>query len=229
MNNLFSTFDPQGRFYLVNNWVVSTLVIITAPAYFWVSKPPGVIVTKKLGQFLHNEFKLNFSALPTPGHTHWALALFLIILINNIWGLTPYTFTRTRHLTFALTLGLTFWLSYLAIAFIKDMTHSLAHLVPLGTPVLLLPVIVLIETIRTLIRPITLSVRLVANLVAGHLLITLTASPLTPNLRFKILLIMIPLLILIILESAVALIQAYVFSILRTLYLREVNYSSMQN
>jgi len=98
-----------------------------------------------------------------------------------------------------------------------------AHLVPSGTPPALIAFIVLIETVRNVIRPITLSVRLAANMVAGHLLITLlgnqgvglasTAIPLLVGVQI----------LLVVLESAVALIQAYVFTTLTTLYAREVN------
>jgi len=99
----------------------------------------------------------------------------------------------------------------------------LAHLVPLGTPYVLIPVIVLIELVRNLIRPLTLSVRLAANLVAGHLLITLIRSPLTRVSGVGIGFLIRGLVVLLVLESAVAFIQAYVFRILRTLYLRETN------
>lgn len=104
------------------------------------------------------------------------------------------------------------------------MNRFLAHLVPAGTPYILIPFMVLIELVRNLIRPITLSVRLAANLVAGHLLITLISSPISSSSNFGLLVLLAALFILIILESAVTFIQAYVFRILRTLYLREVNY-----
>lgn len=96
-------------------------------------------------------------------------------------------------------------------------------MVPNGTPTVLIPLIVIIETIRNLIRPLTLAVRLAANIIAGHLLISLLtgATPLTP-------LVLKPILIsaqlaLESLEIAVAIIQAYVFSVLITLYTEETN------
>jgi F-type H+-transporting ATPase subunit a len=93
-----------------------------------------------------------------------------------------------------------------------------------GTPYVLIPFIVLIELVSNVIRPITLSVRLAANLVAGHLLMTLVSSPIVNSNIISIIILLSCLYLLIILESAVAFIQAYVFSILRTLYLAEVNY-----
>jgi F-type H+-transporting ATPase subunit a len=95
----------------------------------------------------------------------------------------------------------------------------LAHLVPRGTPVVLIPFIVLIESIRILIRPITLAIRLMANIVAGHLLLSLAGGGLNSLIRF------LPLLIsqtaLTILELAVACIQGYVFIVLVALYSKE--------
>lgn len=97
----------------------------------------------------------------------------------------------------------------------------ITHLVPLGSPIFLSSFMVLIETVRNLIRPITLSVRLMANIIRGHLLIHLLSSlSLLNNLMF---LITIPIIIvLIILETAVAIIQSFVFVTLISLYINEV-------
>jgi len=95
-----------------------------------------------------------------------------------------------------------------------------AHLVPMRTPGVLIPFIVLIETVRRVIRPLTLAIRLSANIIAGHLLLTLLGNQLA-NLR--ILGLIFPTEIMLVgLEMAVSLIQAYVFTILITLYVREV-------
>lgn len=94
---------------------------------------------------------------------------------------------------------------------------------PLGTPSYLIPFIAIIETIRLIIRPITLSIRLTANIIAGHLLLSLLGSSGSQILRINLFIIfIISQFILIILEIAVSIIQAYVFSILMTLYSREI-------
>ena len=99
----------------------------------------------------------------------------------------------------------------------------LAHLVPLGTPTALMAFMVLIELIRNIIRPLTLSVRLAANIIAGHLLLNLLGSQ-APSSSYLILSgVIIAIILLGVLELGVALIQAYVFSVLRTLYFNEVN------
>lgn len=224
MKTLFSTFDPLVLWLNIRgNWARGLIVIFWIPGVFWLFKAQPLFAWKVILISLAKELKLNFRFVPTPGHTHWALRLFSIILLNNLRGLTSYTFTASRHLSFSVRLALGGWLAYITYGLVLNCGRTLAHLVPVGTPCVLIPFIVLIELIRNLIRPLTLSVRLVANLVAGHLLITLTSSPLASlSLRVVIVLI-VGLTLLLILERAVALIQAYVFRTLRTLYLREIN------
>jgi F-type H+-transporting ATPase subunit a len=150
------------------------------------------------------------------------LALFLLIVLNNRLGLLPYVFTASSHLVFTARLALPLWLGYFAIGWVKNTIHMLAHLVPQGTPGALIGFIVLIERVRRVIRPGTLAVRLAANIIAGHLLLTLLRGAISLASYRRIGLILVRQVALLILEAAVAAIQAYVFSVLRTLYAREV-------
>lgn len=113
------------------------------------------------------------------------------------------------------------------LAWVTTPQENFAHLVPLGTPSALVPFMVLIEIIRSLIRPLTLSVRLAANMIAGHLLFTLISSRGRLASVPLLSVILIAVFLLSILETAVRLIQAYVFRLLGTLYLSEVNSGSM--
>lgn len=97
----------------------------------------------------------------------------------------------------------------------------LAHSVPQGTPPALIPFIVCIETIRNIIRPGTLAIRLAANIIAGHLLITLLGNTGPSITTLMLNLLILTQILLLILESAVAIIQSYVFAILTTLYSRD--------
>jgi len=97
-----------------------------------------------------------------------------------------------------------------------------AHLVPQRTPGPLIPFIVLIESISNVIRPLTLAVRLIANMVAGHLLITLLGNQTAARSNLLLISLLLTQIILLTLESAVAVIQAYVFAVLTTLYAREI-------
>jgi F-type H+-transporting ATPase subunit a len=100
----------------------------------------------------------------------------------------------------------------------------LAHLVPQGTPAILMMFIVLIETIRNIIRPLTLAVRLTANIIAGHLLITLIGNQAAVRSIITLLGVINAFILLTILEMAVAFIQAYVFAVLLTLYVNEIHH-----
>merc|ERR1719216_257193 len=134
-------------------------------------------------------------------------------------GLAPYIFTSSSHISFTLTLAMPIRLGRIIFSIKNQYNNLFAHLVPRGTPVALMPVIVIIETVRNVIRPGTLSIRLAANIVAGHLLLTLLGSQ-GPNVAGITIFILI---LLLCLELAVACIQAYVFTILRSLYLNELS------
>merc|ERR1712062_439213 len=137
-------------------------------------------------------------------------------------GLAPYIFTSSSHISFTLTLAMPIWLGRIVFSIKNQYNNLFAHLVPTGTPGALIPVIVIIETVSNVIRPGTLSIRLAANKVAGHLLLTLLGSQ-GPNAQGIVLLVLVGRLILLLcLELAVACIQAYVFTILRSLYLNEL-------
>ena len=99
----------------------------------------------------------------------------------------------------------------------------MAHLVPLGAPSYLLPIMVLIESVSNLIRPLTLSVRLIANMVAGHLLLVLVRTFMIQRRGLIGLVEFFGLLSLVGLELAVACIQGYVFCMLGVLYVAEIN------
>merc|ERR1712105_587455 len=90
---------------------------------------------------------------------------FFFIIFSNFIGLIPYIFTRTSHLSITIVLALPIWLGTIFYSIIFQYNNLLAHLVPLGTPSFLIPIIVVIETVRNIIRPITLSIRLAANMV----------------------------------------------------------------
>nr|YP_004465003.1 ATP synthase F0 subunit 6 [Brotogeris cyanoptera]ADK76198.1 ATP synthase F0 subunit 6 [Brotogeris cyanoptera] len=164
--------------------------------------------------------------LNKPGHK-WAIiltSLMLFLLTINLLGLLPYTFTPTTQLSMNMALAFPLWLATLLTGLRNQPTTSLGHLLPEGTPTPLIPALIMIETISLFIRPLALGVRLTANLTAGHLLIqlistaTITLLPIMPAISILTTTI---LLLLTILEVAVAIIQAYVFVLLLSLYLQE--------
>jgi F-type H+-transporting ATPase subunit a len=223
MSNLFSIFDPLALTALPLNWASSRIVVLAVPNLFWLLKSQILALYEILIKFVNSEFSAITGPALAPGGTLLSLALFLFIVLNNFFGLFPYVFTSPAHLTFTVVIALPLWAGHMAIAWAKTPNNTLAHLVPLGTPVILMPFIVLIELTRRVIRPLTLSVRLAANMVAGHLLLTLLRSQAPSSGLLVIAPLILSLILLGILESAVAVIQAYVFRVLMTLYVNEVN------
>nr|YP_010037032.1 ATP synthase F0 subunit 6 [Tapirus terrestris]YP_010400391.1 ATP synthase F0 subunit 6 [Tapirus bairdii]QQW47574.1 ATP synthase F0 subunit 6 [Tapirus terrestris]UQS76090.1 ATP synthase F0 subunit 6 [Tapirus bairdii]WEV90754.1 ATP synthase F0 subunit 6 [Tapirus pinchaque] len=164
-------------------------------------------------------------------HNHkgqtWTLMLMSLILFigsTNLLGLLPHSFTPTTQLSMNLGMAIPLWAGTVFMGFRHKTKASLAHFLPQGTPIFLIPMLVIIETISLFIQPMALAVRLTANITAGHLLMHLIGgatlalmniSPTTALITFIILI------LLTILEFAVALIQAYVFTLLVSLYLHD--------
>nr|YP_637118.1 ATP synthase F0 subunit 6 [Adoxophyes honmai]AAY57396.1 ATP synthase F0 subunit 6 [Adoxophyes honmai] len=224
MNNLFSIFDPMTNlFNLPINWISTLIGLMFLPYSYWLIPNRFMMLWNMILNTLHKEFKILLGTNGFNGSTFIFISMFSFILFNNFLGLFPYIFTSTSHLTLSLSISLPLWLSFMLYGWINNSQHMFAHMIPQGTPNILMPFMVLIETISNIIRPGTLAVRLTANMITGHLLMTLLSST-GPSMTyyFVIFLILIQILLMI-LESAVAIIQSYVISILSNLYASEVN------
>nr|YP_009177935.1 ATP synthase F0 subunit 6 [Turdus eunomus]AIL50406.1 ATP synthase F0 subunit 6 [Turdus naumanni naumanni]AIT96699.1 ATP synthase F0 subunit 6 [Turdus eunomus]QUI76364.1 ATP synthase F0 subunit 6 [Turdus mupinensis] len=192
---------------LENRWITNRLSTLQ----LWFIN----LITKQLMMPLHKK-----------GHK-WALiltSLMIFLLLINLLGLLPYTFTPTTQLSMNLALAFPLWLATLLTGLRNQPSATLGHLLPEGTPTPLIPALILIETTSLLIRPLALGVRLTANLTAGHLLIQLISTATTvlfSTMPAVSLLTLLILFLLTILEVAVAMIQAYVFVLLLSLYLQE--------
>lgn len=223
ITNLFSRFDPCSRLFdLSLNWLSALLGLRFLPYMYWAIQRRWSLLWLNITVTLHKEFKVLLGQA-NAGASVLFVRLFRFIIFNNFLGLLPYVFTRSRHLAITLALALPLWTSFIVYGVFIRTQHILAHLVPSGTPGALMPFIVLIETVRNVIRPGTLAVRLAANIIAGHLLLTLLGNT-GPSLSSSLVsLLIVAQILLLILEAAVAVIQSYVFAVLRTLYAREVN------
>nr|YP_009971803.1 ATP synthase F0 subunit 6 [Chrysocoris stollii]QNH68690.1 ATP synthase subunit 6 [Chrysocoris stollii]UCC45939.1 ATP synthase F0 subunit 6 [Chrysocoris stollii] len=221
MTNLFSTFDPSTSMQLSMNWISTFIGLIMIPSTYWLLPNRMNILIFNTMNKLHEEFKL-LLGLQNKGMTLMMITLFTFIIFNNAMGLLPYVFTSSSHLVFTMTLALPLWLSIMIFGWINNTNHMFTHLVPTGTPAVLMPFMVLIETISNLIRPGSLAVRLTANMIAGHLLMSLLGNNSINVNNLLLPIIMIIQMILMMFETAVAVIQAYVFSVLSTLYTSEV-------
>nr|YP_010417548.1 ATP synthase F0 subunit 6 [Junonia intermedia]USF17616.1 ATP synthase F0 subunit 6 [Junonia intermedia] len=224
MNNLFSIFDPSTNILnLPLNWISTFIGLMFIPYSFWFIPNRHFIVWNFISNKLHNEFKTLLGNNKFKGSTFIFISLFFFVLFNNFLGLFPYIFTSTSHLNISLSISLTLWLSFMIYGWINNTQHMFIHMIPQGTPSILMPFMVLIETISNIIRPGTLAVRLTANMIAGHLLLTLLSSTGTNMSNYFLIILIFIQILLLILESAVAIIQAYVITILSTLYSSEVN------
>lgn len=224
IRNLFSVFDPSTTLINISlNWLRTGLLFFIIPMIFWLVPSRIMIIWNIVSVVLYKEFKILLGVNKlTIGGTLLFISLFFFILFNNFIGLFSYVFTSSSHLVMNLRLALPLWIRFMIFGWFNYRIYIFAHLVPQGTPSLLIPFIVCIETIRNLIRPGTLAIRLTANIIAGHLLITLLGnigSGLRTILIRGLLFIQI---LLLSLELAVAIIQSYVFAVLRTLYAKEV-------
>nr|UGS80234.1 ATP synthase F0 subunit 6 [Ectopsocopsis cryptomeriae] len=225
MTNLFSIFDPSSSWFNLSlNWISSMLIFIFLPLNFWLIPSRMNVMWNKIIFTLHNEFstlignkKMNF------GNSLIFISLFSFIMFNNVLGLFPYIFTSTSHMVTTLSLSLPLWLAFMFYGWVNHTQHMFSHLIPQGTPALLMSFMVYIELISNIIRPGTLAIRLSANMIAGHLLMTLLGNTGSSLSMFMISVLLITQILLLTLESAVAFIQSYVFAILSTLYSTETN------
>nr|YP_010354975.1 ATP synthase F0 subunit 6 [Brachyrhynchus triangulus]UOG86754.1 ATP synthase F0 subunit 6 [Brachyrhynchus triangulus]UPL65809.1 ATPase subunit 6 [Brachyrhynchus triangulus] len=220
MTNLFSSFDPATSTSVSMNWASMLMFIMLAPYPFWVLPNQYQLLFHKITKTLFTDYK-NLMNKKSPINL-MMISLFVFILINNLMGLLPYIYTSPSQLTFSLSLALPLWMSFMLFGWINNCNHMFAHLIPSGTPAVLMPFMVCIETTSNIIRPGSLSVRLTANMIAGHLLMTLLGNNMIECSSFMIPVILTVQMILMWFETAVSLIQAYVFSVLSTLYSSEV-------
>lgn len=225
ITNLFRVFDPSRRIDYSLNWVRILILSLFIPQLYWVLSRKYCIVWKLILMGVVNEIKIsliNFNKL----NVLLFIFLFIFIILNNFVSLFPYIFSRTRHICITVTVSLIIWVRIIIFGWVNFFNHMLVHLTPQGTPDVLIPFIVMIEFIRNIIRPLTLSVRLSANIIAGHLLITLIRQS-HEILGIMVFLLVLIQCILIVLEVAVSFIQSYVYSILRVLYSSETNYENI--
>jgi F-type H+-transporting ATPase subunit a len=147
--------------------------------------------------------------------------LFIFILLCNLLGMIPYGFTVTSHISVTFALAMMIFLLVTIVGFVKHGFHFLSLFLPKGTPLWLAPLMIVIELFTYLARPMSLSLRLAANMVAGHILLKVMAGFVISLIIFLKFL-PIPLMVILIgFEIFVAILQAYIFAILSCVYLND--------
>jgi F-type H+-transporting ATPase subunit a len=209
-----------------NSALMMTIVVVLITALIMLSTRRAALVpgrwqsvTEMLYEFVADMVDTN------AGHGArqffpFVFTLFVFILFSNLLGLVPYSFTVTSHIIVTFALAAIVFVGVTIVGIVKHGWHFLRLFVPEGVPVLLLLLLVPIELLSYFIRPFTLSIRLFANMLAGHTMLAIFGGfaasiwlvavfPLAINVA------------LVGLELLVAVLQAYVFAILTCLYLRD--------
>ncbi|NP_659355.1 ATP synthase F0 subunit 6 (mitochondrion) [Eumetopias jubatus] len=221
--NLFTSFASPTMMGLP----IVTLVILFPSMLF---PSPSRLINNRLTSIQQWLIQLTSKQMMLM-HNHkgqtWTLMLMSLIMFigsTNLLGLLPHSFTPTTQLSMNLGMAIPLWAGTVAMGLRHKTKASLAHFLPQGTPSPLIPMLVIIESISLLIQPMALAVRLTANITAGHLLIHLIGGATLALINISMIsafITFIILTLLTILEFAVALIQAYVFTLLVSLYLHD--------
>ena len=213
MINLFASFDLK----------LNSFIFICAISIFVLNFTPYYIVS------LNNLIKLKFFYFLNTFFNRLnnknirkifllsIVSMIVLILYFNLVSMIPFRPALSVQLGRILYISLIFWFIIISFSLTKSIKGFLTHLIPIGTPSFLIPFIFLIELVRIIVRPITLRVRLVANVLAGHLLMTLLFS-----LCERIKSAFIFYIILNLIELGVGLIQSYIFVTLLGIYYSEI-------
>ena len=216
--NIFSIFNPYNSILNLNYFIFVVLIFI---AYLFKVKKINIFIQQILKFLIKEKYSILKANQNKKIIIKIIIRLFYLIIILNLLGLIRYGYCITAHIFTPLYLALIFWVTILFINLLKNYFNFISHLTPLGTPIFLINFIVLIELVRFIIRPLTLFLRLIINIISGHILILLLSNFI---LTKKIYLITIILYVFILIEIIVCLIQSYVFTILLNLYYSENNY-----
>jgi F-type H+-transporting ATPase subunit a len=213
-----ASYTNSALFMTLAVVLVSALVIVTMRGAQLVPTR-WQSVTEMLYEFIANMIEDNIG---DEGRQYFpfVFSLFMFILFGNLLGMIPYTFTFTSHIIVTFALAALVFIGVTMIGIARHGFHFLSFFVPHGVPKILLLLLVPIELLSYIIRPFTLSIRLFANMMAGHTMLTIFAGFVATLGIFGVLPLAMDV-FLILLELLVAVLQAYVFAILTCLYLRD--------
>nr|QGZ09952.1 ATP synthase F0 subunit 6 [Eisenia nordenskioldi nordenskioldi] len=224
MPDIFSSFDPHmyNTLFPTNSMflMMNTLVILMIQSSYWVINTRSSTLKSPLKDTIFTQLTRT-SGIHLKGFSSILSSIFILLIAVNLMGLVPYTFSSSSHLIFTLTFGLPMWLSLIISSLANSPKKTTAHFLPDGAPDWLNPFLVLIESTSVLVRPLTLSFRLAANMSAGHIVLSLLgvycASAWFSSV-FSILMLTLTSLGYILFEVAICMIQAYIFCLLLSLY-----------
>nr|YP_004222209.1 ATP synthase F0 subunit 6 [Chromodoris magnifica]ABK92237.1 ATP synthase F0 subunit 6 [Chromodoris magnifica] len=213
MSDLFSSLDcMQAGSFSVLMWMIpiffSSMFIVTNS---WTHS-----YSKTLLSVISTNSETRQKALPV--FTLMLYALMMYLLLMNFLGLVPFVYGPTSNIWISASLALVFWSLLIFSGWMKFPVESAAHFAPAGAPGGFIPFLVVIETASILIRPLTLTIRIIANISAGHIIMGLIASSLASATIYTMGFIFVAHIGYNMFEVFVCTIQAYVFSLLVKLY-----------
>nr|BDQ44493.1 ATP synthase F0 subunit 6 [Manus koellikeri] len=224
MPDIFSSFDPHmyNTLFPTNSifLIMNMSIVLLIQAGYWVINTRQSTFIVPLKSTIFSQLSRTFS-FQLKGASSIISSTFIILIIVNLMGMVPYTFSTSSHLIFTLVLGFPMWLSFIMSSAIFSPKKTIAHLLPDGAPDWLNPFLVIIETTSIVVRPLTLSFRLAANMSAGHIVLSLVgiycaAAWFTSSVGTSLLI--LTTLGYVLFEFAICLIQAYIFCLLLSLY-----------
>lgn len=223
--DIFSSFDPAtSSLHNISAsvfWLFNLAVLLIIHPLLWISPSRRNWLISTLTRVINEQVTRTFSN-NLKGFGSILTSLFIIIIALNFCGIVPYVFSVTAHLIFALALGLPLWVRLIISGVVKAPTAVVAGLLPSGAPWWLNPFLVLVETVRIIVRPITLSFRLAANITAGHVVLTLLRVYLSDAIFLRGPLSWVILLLIqvgyTLFEFGICIIQGYIFCLLLSLY-----------
>nr|DAZ89633.1 TPA_inf: ATP synthase 6 [Antarctophthirus carlinii] len=175
-SSLLSVFDPCSSAIpssaLQLKWLCLILPIFTVTPY-WYAPSSFHVLYLHVSEMLKTQLNLSSQGKSS---TLILVSLFVFIFMSNSMTLLPLGFIPSSHFMFNMSLCFTLWLSGLLYEFVNSPSKLSSSLVPSNSPLILGPFLVLIELVSLLIQPVSLSVRLMSNLMAGHILLVLLES-----------------------------------------------------
>nr|BDQ43791.1 ATP synthase F0 subunit 6 [Amynthas sp. CS029] len=224
MPDIFSSFDPYmyNTLFPTNSLFIITntaLILLMQMGYWMINTRQSTLIVP-LKSVIFTQLSRTFS-YQLKGASSIISSTFIILVMINLLGMVPYTFSTSSHLIFTLALGFPMWLSFILSSSSFSPKKTIAHLLPDGAPDWLNPFLVIIETTSIMVRPLTLSFRLAANMSAGHIVLSLIgiycASAWFTSM-FGTSMLILTTLGYVLFEFAICLIQAYIFCLLLSLY-----------
>nr|YP_009489689.1 ATP synthase F0 subunit 6 [Falcidens acutargatus]AWH02121.1 ATP synthase F0 subunit 6 [Falcidens acutargatus] len=221
MMDIFSGFDSLNFTMMQLTqilWVLSLWVILIQNTVYWIFSSWSLILIfpkKTMWEQSERSYGSSFTAFSLTVNS-----LFCFLILINMAGLFPYVFSPTVHLMLTLSLSMTFWVSFIYLGIKQNFSKFAAHLLPVGAPFYLNPFLSVIELVSLMVRPLTLAIRLAANIGAGHIILGLLGVYMSSFIFSSWTFFLIALIHTgyFLFEFGVGLIQAYIFSLLITLY-----------